>query len=1029
MAACSTVLVLTFACLTPSVVSADQSSDLMAAYQEAAALNEKGEYRGAAKAYERAVELARQVFGEKHSDTVKLTNNLAALYRATGEYQKAEKLFSQTLKIKESQLGPNHLDLAVSLNNLAVIYWEMGQPANAVPLLQRALKIQESQLGPNHTDVALSLNNLASLYQAIGEYDELEPLYLRSLQIWESNSTPNDANVALGLNNLAALYRSRAQYGKAEPLYQRSLKIYESRFGAEHPEVAMALDNLGALYDDMGQFSKAEPLYQASLKIRETKLGPDHSDVARSINNLAELYRRLGENAKAEPLFRRSLRIFEATFGPDHHSVATVLNNLAALSDDMGKVAEAESFYQRSLAAFESKRGPNDPAVARGLNNLAMFYADTGHGEKAEALYRRSLNIYEAKFGPSHPDVAMVLNNLACLYASAERWTDALSAAERQRRISRRHVVAVLPALSDKEQLAFLKVADRHRLENALSLGLERRADARMAEHSAEWVLNGKAVAQESLAQRAVLASEEANPSLAEVAKELSDVRRRLASLTFASPPSGQESAHRAKIDGLYQEEQELSRRLGQRLGRTELGDPWVELSTVRAALPKDAALIEIARFRLFDFKATGKGKKGLPPRYVAWLIPAADKGPIEIIDLGDAQEIEDSIKAARKLLEGAETGIPKNGEAEEEKRLQDVMRKLAERIWEPIRMRSAQASRFIISPDAALWLVPWGALPTSDGKYAVEKYSFSYCVSGRDLVNRAAADAKEPTAPILFADPDYDLDPRQRDVATRAVLGKATSARQAGVEREQSSLGRIPRVQRLPGTAAEAAAIRPSLTLFAKGEPTLYAGQFALESVFKVVHRPKVLVLSTHGFFLAQQDAQRRDEKAGERGESAAGRAVLSADGDAMQNPLLRCGLLLAGCNRRGAKEDASEDGILSGMEIVGVDLRGTELVVLSACDTGLGELPNGEGVAGLRQAFQMAGAGAVAATLWQIPDQETADLMNAFFTNLADGQSKADALQNAQRTMIQNRRRMKSAAHPYYWAAFTLTGMPKDN
>jgi CHAT domain-containing protein len=226
-------------------------------------------------------------------------------------------------------------------------------------------------------------------------------------------------------------------------------------------------------------------------------------------------------------------------------------------------------------------------------------------------------------------------------------------------------------------------------------------------------------------------------------------------------------------------------------------------------------------------------------------------------------------------------------------------------------------------------------------------------------------------------------------------------------------NLGAVPRLE---GTAAEAKAIRPALTTYA-GEPTVYLREQALERAFEALKRPRVLVLATHGYYLPEV-ARKPDGRETNMDPTA---RPLTRGG--LESPLLRCGLLLAGCNH-ASKSASGADGVLTGLEVLSADLRGCELVVLSACETGLGDVQQGEGVAGLRQASRLAGAESVVSTLWQVPDRASAQLMTLFFQNLAKGKVRAAALREAQLSLIAERREESAAAHPFFWAAFTLTG-----
>lgn len=958
------------------------------------------------------------VIAERSADAQDI-DTLKARARATfkrGDYAQAIKEYEQAVAAATRAYGANDQRTDVLVNELGASYYKQGRYQDAEPRFQQVLRNTEARVGPQDTEVATCLNNLGLLYDDMGDYNRAEAIYLRAYRIRETALGKNHPDLATNLNNLAAVYRSLGDDARAVALYRQSLQLYEAKLGRDDPLVANSLSNLAGAYSGLGQFDQAEPLYQRALKIRETKLGADHPSVATIFNNLAGMFQAQKKYDQAEQFYRKTLKIRQAKLGADHPDVARTLNNLGSLEHNRGNYAEAETLYRQALAIREAKLGKEHPEVGESLNNVAGVLKDTGKLEEAEAEYQRSLQLRQARYGNEHPDVAQSYSNLAFLQARLERWEQASAAFDRSRRIVRRHVGQILPTLTDAEQLAFLKVTDEHFLHGALSLGLQRREDPKIVELSAAWVLNAKGISQESVAQRMVLARDLTDPATAPDVKKLQDVRRELSRLARLARSSTDAGSTR-RMEELRLEEFQVSRRLAEVSGRPSQTGGWVELADVRRAIPKNSVLVEIARFRVRDFKARGADEgRWQSPHYAAWIIPAAEQGAVKLLDLGEADAIEAAVVTVREALVAAVPSIRMNGEAEAEQELLQPMGALAKLVLTPIAAELGEAEGVILSPDATLWLVPWSALPVADkpvteNQYAIEKYRLGYVVSGRDLIGASTAPKANPA--IILADPDYDLamDTTIAAIKTlfRGQVPKLLMRVKPAVE--------LPPVPRLPGTAAEAKAIAPKLEAFSGKAPLSYTAQYALEGVVKAIRSPQVLVVSTHGFF-------RDDEQADDEGD-----AGLSANRRAkpLENPLLRCGLLLTGCNTRNLSAQAdTDDGVLTGFEIVGTDLRGTQLVVLSACETGLGKVRNGEGVAGLRQAFQIAGAQAVMATLWEIPDAQTARLINDFFTNLSEGKSKTDALRQAQRTMIDARRERNGAAHPFFWAAFTVTGRP---
>jgi len=957
----------------------------------------QGKYVETEPLFRRAFEIREKALGKDHPQVALSLNNLALLYRTQGKYVEGEPLFKRALDIREKALGKDHSDTAQSLANLAVLYSEQGKVVEAEPLYKRALDIYEKALGKDHPDTATSMNNLAFFYRDQGKYAEAEPLHKRALEVWEKALGKDHPNTAIGLSNLAEVYRAQAKYVEAEPLYKRALDIFEKVLGKDHPYTAGSLNNLALLYYSQGKYVEAEPLYNRALDITEKTLGKAHPSTALRLNNLAFFYYSQGKYGEAEPLYNRALDIREKALGKDHPDTAQSLNNLAALYRAQRKYEEAEPLFRGALDIYEKALGKGHPNTAASLNNLGLLYRMQGRYGEAEPLYRRALEIREMALGKDHPDTAISLNSLAALYTATGDLVQAVKLQSLANAASERNLARNLVIGSERQKLAYLATLSEQ-TDRTISLHLNSAPDDPAAGAlAATLILQRKGRALDATSQNLNALRSRFNAEDQALLDRLTETRSQLARLVLGGPQKMTAEQYQARIKDLEDQADKDEADISRRSDEFRAQSLPVTLEAVRAAIPSDSALIEFASYRPFNAKATRGDEAYGQPRYVAYVL--RHEGEIEWKELGEAKAIDTAIAALRKALRD-----PKRVDVKRLARAVDA------KVFQPVRPLLGDVSRLLISPDGSLNLVPFAALVDEGRRYAVERYSISYLTSGRDLLRLQVA-RESRGGPLVVAAPDFG----RRSQVEAARLGKQEKDASEGEVKAESARSAIQEFYfpPLPYAEREGDALRellPDTTLLTKGQATKAAlGQ---------VRSPKLLHIATHSFFLEDQQLS----SAGERGAQALTddpeRALqrLEGRGVRIESPLLRSGLALAGANEH--KED--DNGILTALEVTGLNLWGTKLVALSACDTGVGEVKNGDGVHGLRRALVLAGAETQVMSLWAVSDKATRELMVAYYGRLKQGQGRGEALRRVQLEMLKNVNRR----HPYYCASFIQSG-----
>jgi tetratricopeptide (TPR) repeat protein len=937
------------------------------------------QYSKAESLFQKALDIRQKVLGPEHPDTATSLNNLALLFWRTGDYPKAEPLFKEALEIRQKVLGLENPDTTTSLSNLAVLYFEMGDYPKAELLFKQSLEICQKVLGPENPDTVADLNNLALLYQRMGNYAKAEPLLKEALESHQKILGPEHPDTASSINNLAELYEDMGDYAKAEPLFRQSLEIRQKVLGREHPITALSLNNLALLYHEMGDYAKAEPLYKEALEIRQKVLGPGHPDTAISLNNLAGLYQQMGDYAKAEPLFKEALEIRQKVLGPGHPDTAITLNNLAELYRRMGELSKAEALLKEALEIYQKVLGPENPLTASGLNNLALIYQDMGDYAKAEPLFKEALEVRQKVLGPERRDTATSFNNLALLEFD-------LGQIEEGKRLAQQGYLAELKAFSqilsfgsEDQRLAYRRLLTSYTLLTAVDPTVPLLAGA---------VLHYKGVVLDSIIEDRLLAETSKDEASRALLEELKAKKQALAKLllqtTAASPKDANE-----RIQALEQEVEGIQDTLVRQFA--DVGQARralaVTVQQVQAAIPKNAVLIEYVRYQHY----LGKSKFEL--RYGA-VVLSADAMP-RWVTLGRAQEIEASLRRYQRLVREAGDG-----------EMAAILREVYKEVWEPVEQAfPPNVNRVIVSPDGQLNFLSFATLLDADQGFVAEKYSIQYVTSGRDLLR-----APQPTQGkqvIIMSNPKFD---RDIELAGRVVAAEGSSVLRGVEKREVEDLT----FEELAGTQKEGAQLLRKFERWGWQTRSL-TGSDVSKRAFLDLHSPFILHLATHGFFEPEDVSSDPDPN---EPQSLGIKSDLTKS-RFFENPMHRSGLALAGANttieawKRGEASPIEDDGILTAEDVSTLDLKGTWLVTLSACDTGSGEARAGEGVMGLRRGFIEAGAQNLLMTLWPISDEVTVQIMSDFYEAAHERGSAPEALAKVQREWLVKLRKEQGLAN----------------
>ncbi|MBR9974267.1 MAG: CHAT domain-containing protein [Bacteroidetes bacterium] len=992
-------------------------------------LDNAGDRKGARPLYTESLAMNRRLYDGDHPALAQAMNNMGYFLNGAGELATAETLFVAAQEMKTRLYAGDHSELAIGLNNLAVFFDEQGRSAPARVYYDSALAMTRRIHDGDAAELASMIGNVGYFHVTQGRLREGESFYLEALAIYERLYAHEHESIVTMRNNLAYLYELQGRIREAEERYVSVVESARRLYPDDHPVKATAINNLGSYYLGRGMDAEAEPLYIEALEMRR-RLNPEGNvDLLVSINNMGYFHTRRGRYREAEEMFAEAGRVLDRIAPGDHPYRALHLNNRASLLAEQGQHAAAETLYTTSLEMKERLYEQPHKEIALACNNIGTAQREQRRLADAAAMFTRAIDIFRQLEESVDYEIAVSLGNLGRVEIDLGKTDEGIRHLEESDELrrdlfpdghvdrivsernlakanillgntqeARKHLDELLLQLdaalrlsfgfdSEAHQLAFMNNVLKPNL-NLITLYCLRNAESDPSAPALmlQSLLRFKgAIANESARRSAEWSKDRYTISLRE---QLTGLREQDAQLS-SRPQDDVLRAERLRIqrraDSLDAALRKLDREYEKLRSRQEAD--WRD---IQRQLKSDEALVEFAAVPVSENNGSG----GDTLQYAAVILRRS--GAPVIVRLADEARL------ATYVSEAIDPRVPSYVTQ------RDVAEQLSGLVWEPLERFLDGVNAVWLIPDGLLHRLSFHALLTRDASggfvHLDDRYELHLLTGARDLLSRNVRyrpqPYRRPDDAVLFGAPQFS------DGASDGTTSGERS--QTAADTRGGSWGP------LPGTRTEVEEV-DRLCRERSVPSIVHTGADATEERIKELsgQSPRILHVATHGFFFPVLRVRLQDLPFSLR--SRGGAVQLRTE----DNPMLRSGLVLSGANvawTGASPAPRQDDGILSALEISRLDFSGTDLVALSACETGLGDITNGEGIFGLQRAFQVAGASRLLMTLWKVADEATVVLMKHFYDRYLAGMDADKAFREARKAM------RAVYPNPWYWAGFVL-------